>query len=462
MRHRFNIVMMINIHKVYNLSFANHTKTTNLSNLLALKQTLRMQSESIIVDDFNLHHSLWAKLFYSRQHALFEILMKLMREADATLTLLENTITKDYHEERTTIDLFFTTDALINRLIKCDINHSMKNFFDHLFVETCVKLRLIEKSARCSRRDWKFMNFEKFEQYLKAHLSTSLSKAERERQRINEYIELLLKNIEKTVKNFTSWVKICDKSREFWSKECKQTIRETRDKRKIYIKNSTTYNWTKYLHVYDKKDKIIDKHKRDDYREIMRLVDKSNKRLYAIAKWIRNSIIATNTKAIVSRLSNESDVVTTTKKKTKLLFKTHFSSSLTMILNDIVDFNYVNLILDDESLTSREIKRIIEKTISNKTSSLNDISNRVIRSAMRITDEQIRSLFERCLRDDVQSAHFKRAATILLRKSSNRDYTNFKSYKSIVLLNTLSKTLKSIVSKRIRYVVEMHATLSNT
>ena len=264
------------------------------------------------------------------------------------------------------------------------------------------------------------------------------------------------------MKNFTSWIKICDKSREFWSKECKQTVRKTRNKRRVYIKDSTTYNWTKYLHVCDKKDKIIDKHKRNDYRKIMRFVDKSNKRLYAIAKWVKNSTIATNTKAIVSRLSNENDVVTTTKKKAKLLFKIHFSSSLTMILNDIVDFNYVNLILDDESLTSREIKRVIKKTISNKTSSLNNISNRVIRNAMKIIDEQIRSLFERCLRDDVQFAHFKRAATILLRKSSNRDYTNLKSYKSIILLNTLNKTLKSIVSKRIRYVVEMHATLSNT
>ena len=204
MRHRFNIVMMINIHEIYNSSFASHTKTTNLSSLLALKQTLRMQSENIIVDDFNLHHSLWAKFFYSRQHALFETLMKLMREADATLTLLENTITRNDHEERTTIDLFFITNALINKLIRCDINHSMKNFFDHLFVETCVKLRLVEKFARRFRRDWKSMNLEKFEQYLKAYLSTSLSKAKRERQRIDEYTELLLKSIEKTMKNFTS------------------------------------------------------------------------------------------------------------------------------------------------------------------------------------------------------------------------------------------------------------------
>ena len=61
----------------------------------------------------------------------------------------------------------------------------------------------------------------------------------------------------------------------------------------------------------------------------------------------------------------------------------------------------------------------------------------------------------------MQSTHFKRVATILLRKSNNKDYTNSKSYKLIVLLNTLNKTLKSIISERIRYVVETHATLSN-
>ena len=174
-----------------------------------------MQSESIIVNDFNLHYLLWARSFYSRQHALSKALLEFMRMTNATLTLLENTIIKDYYKERTIIDLSFTTNTLINKLIKYEINQSMKNFFDHLFVETCVKLRLVEKLARCSRRDWKSMNLEKFEQYLETHLSKSLSKTESERQRINEYIESLLKSIERAMKNFTSWAKICDRSREF-------------------------------------------------------------------------------------------------------------------------------------------------------------------------------------------------------------------------------------------------------
>ena len=100
-----------------------------------------------------------------------------MHEINATLTLLENIIIKNCHEEKTMINLFFTTNVLINKLIKCDIDRSMKNSFDYLFVETCVKFRLVKKSTRRFRRDWKLMNFEKFEQYFETHLSKLLSKA---------------------------------------------------------------------------------------------------------------------------------------------------------------------------------------------------------------------------------------------------------------------------------------------
>ena len=41
-----------------------------------------------------------------------------MRMTNATLTLFENTIIKDCHEEKTTIDLSFTINTLINRLEK--------------------------------------------------------------------------------------------------------------------------------------------------------------------------------------------------------------------------------------------------------------------------------------------------------------------------------------------------------
>ena len=115
-----------------------------------------------------------------------------------------------------------------------------------------------------------------------------------------------------------------------------------------------------------KKNKIIKKYKKDDYRKIMRLINESNKRLYIIAKSTRNFVTITNTKTMISHLSNESVIVTTTKKKAKLLFMTHFSSFFTMILNDIVNFDYVNFIFDDKSLTSKEMRRVIKKRFRTK------------------------------------------------------------------------------------------------
>ena len=76
-----------------------------------------------------------------------------MRMIDAILTLSKNIIIKNNHEKRKIIKLFFTINALINRLVRCEINQSIKNFFDYLFIETCVKLRLVEKSTRRFRRN---------------------------------------------------------------------------------------------------------------------------------------------------------------------------------------------------------------------------------------------------------------------------------------------------------------------
>ena len=49
----------------------------------------------------------------------------------------------------------------------------------------------------------------------------------------------------------------------------------------------------------------------------------------------------------------------------------------------------------------------------------------------------------------------------MLQKSRKKNYAKSSSYKSIALLNTLNKILKSIMFKYIQYVVETPKTLSN-
>ena len=61
-----NISDSMNIHDVYNFLSINHNKILKKENFFALKQTLRMQNENIIVNNFNLYYVIWEKFLYLR------------------------------------------------------------------------------------------------------------------------------------------------------------------------------------------------------------------------------------------------------------------------------------------------------------------------------------------------------------------------------------------------------------
>ncbi len=71
------------------------------------------------------------------------------------------------------------------------------------------------------------------------------------------------------------------------------------------------------------------------------------------------------------------------------------------------------------------------------------------------------SLFNAYVIHKYHLKQFKKAQTIVLRKSKKSDYINLKTYWFIALLNIMSKTLKSIMIKRLNDIVETHHMLSN-
>jgi len=144
------------------------------------------------------------------------------------------------------------------------------------------------------------------------------------------------------------------------------------------------------------------------------------------------------------------------------MFQTHFSSSSKIFMLNIINFKYSLLIKDDASLIHHEIKRVIYKATSDKTLKHTKYTNKIMHRLIDNTSEQIHSLFERCLQKRIQSTQFKSAITIMMQKSSKKDYFNAKIYKLIVLLNTLSKILKFIVFKHLRNVIEACDSILNT
>ena len=53
-----NTLNSMNIHDMYNFSSINYNEILKKENLFTLKQTLHMQNKNVIMNDFDLHHSI--------------------------------------------------------------------------------------------------------------------------------------------------------------------------------------------------------------------------------------------------------------------------------------------------------------------------------------------------------------------------------------------------------------------
>ncbi len=129
--------------------------------------------------------------------------------------------------------------------------------------------------------------------------------------------------------------------------------------------------------------------------------------------------------------------------------------------NDISTYNYSNAVDKTfELINENEIKRAIKRCKSNNGSKLNDISNRVLKVLVNKLISHFLNLFRVCVELNYHSLCFKKTHIIALKKSKKKNYTNIKTYKSIVLLNIFDKALKSIIAQRINDLTKTHDLLS--
>ncbi len=63
---------------------------------------------------------------------------------------------------------------IMNQLIQCKIDEKMKNFSNHLLIQTIIDFKVCKKSARKSCYNWKIINEEKFFNILKEQMSKLL------------------------------------------------------------------------------------------------------------------------------------------------------------------------------------------------------------------------------------------------------------------------------------------------
>ena len=142
------------------------------------------------------------------------------------------------------------------------------------------------------------------------------------------------------------------------------------------------------------------------------------------------------------------------------MFKTVFFSLLSKtLLNDIKNVMYSRIYYCPTIITKEKIQKVIQRSEMNKVSSLDEISNRIFQVYIDQFTSVLTHLFFVCLILEYHFQTFRKTRTLTLRKSNKLDYSSFKIYRSIILFNIMNKTLESIITRRITYLIERYNVL---
>jgi hypothetical protein len=149
-------------------------------------------------------------------------------------------------------------------------------------------------------------------------------------------------------------------------------------------------------------------------------------------------------------------------KKAKMLREIFFSALFSIDLIDIENSFYSTSISCFLIITERKMKKILRRFALDKISSFNEISFRILRTCFKSLTIILISLFQSCIELSYHSNIFKMINIITIKKLKKDDYIIFKVYRLIIFFNTLDKTLKSIISRKIFYLTKIYRFLLDT
>jgi hypothetical protein len=156
---------VINIHNVYNSSLIFYISRVVLIVIETIKSKLNDEKEHVLLKDFNLHHSMWKKIFKSTQHDATNQLINVVLQTRMQFTLSINTIIWETKHSNSTIDLIFMIDWLVNSVINCETRLDLDQSSNHISILITLTLEVDSMSFK-QRRTWKRINVDKLRKSL--------------------------------------------------------------------------------------------------------------------------------------------------------------------------------------------------------------------------------------------------------------------------------------------------------
>jgi len=198
-RNTDNEMQTLRLLNIYNSCSLSITFTEKSSIISCLNKLLKNDCEQLIVEDFNLHHSHWERRRCFTRHMMIDTLLNVITNARLKLLLKSDIITREAHNQFTTIDLVFSSEKVQFMTRKCKIWIDLHQKSNHLSIvtELCLQTISVQLSTWWL---WKKMNTEALSAYLWIHLSLKRSLDDKimMNDRVCKIIRVLQKIIEKS------------------------------------------------------------------------------------------------------------------------------------------------------------------------------------------------------------------------------------------------------------------------
>jgi hypothetical protein len=215
------------------------------------------------------------------------------------------------------------------------------------------------------------------------------------------------------------------------------------------------------------KKKIIARKKKIEFRQVFRFFINTSFEFWRLIVWAKNKNHKSRKVFKIFALTkrNAFDVILETIEdflfKIEMLHQHFFLNMTKTNLNDLQKFNYrVFVEKSIINIQKNEIMQIIKRCKSNNVSKFNDISNKILKILCAKIMLSLINLFRACVELNYHFLCFRITHIIVFKKLNKNNYSNVKTYRFIILLNTLSKILKSIIIQRINSLTKIHDMLS--
>ena len=273
------------LHNIYNPCQISYSSTQGDSTLPRLREALETQGNHIVVGDFNLHHPYWGGTRCVTRHAAADQLLEIVSGATLDLLLPAGTITREQHQQRTTIDLVWASLPLANRMRRCGALPALHQGSYHLPIETIFDLASTVAPEQPTRRSWKKADPDVLSAKLKEYLPQARSMANT--AEIDAYTNDLIRAITQSANEATPERPTSRTyARAWWTPECTEAVQHARTMRAAWLQQGTETAWTTYTQATDRKGKIIASAKRAQWRALTH-ESSGSQLLWKLSKWGR-------------------------------------------------------------------------------------------------------------------------------------------------------------------------------